>query len=97
MNDKRVIRSTALEDQTSPRSARYIICLRRLTDGYVVETTWGGKHDRKHHESYFRPTLSAAQEKFDKVLASKAGKRRIGRRCYLPVENAEQLVLNGVI
>lgn len=91
-----LIKSVELEDSASPRSARYIIRLGRLTEGYVVETVWGGALDRKHHESYFRPTLAAAEDKFERILAAKAGARRSGRRHYVPAGDEEaQLAFVG--
>lgn len=42
MEPASLVKSVTLEDGASPRSARYMIRLRQLTEGYVVETVWGG-------------------------------------------------------
>jgi len=97
MEESRVIRNVELEDQASPRSARYAIRLRQLAEGYVVETVWGGALDRKHFESYFRPTLVAAQEKFERILTAKTSRCRSSRRRYRLSGDGEQLVLTGVM
>lgn len=91
-----LVKIVELEDSASPRSARYIIRLGRLAEGYVVETVWGGSLDRKHYECYFRPTLATAEDKFERILASKTGARRAGRRRYALARDDDQLVLMGV-
>lgn len=95
MQPASLVKSVTLEDGASPRSARYMIRLRQLTEGYVVETVWGGRRDRKNSESYFRPTLAAAQEKFEKILASKTAGRRTSRRHYEVAIDSDQLRLLG--
>lgn len=95
METASLIKSVQLEDNSSPRCARYIIRLGRLAEGYVVETVWGGMRDCKHSESYFRPTLAMAQEKFEKILVAKTADRCSSRRRYQPTEAEEQLVLLG--
>ena len=96
MDAENLIKSVVLEDGTSPKSARYIISLGRLAEGYVVKTVWGGVRDCKHTESYFRPTLAAAQEKFEKILTTKTAGRRSSKRRYGPVGEENQLLLEGV-
>ena len=91
-----LVKSVELEDSSSPRAACYVIRLGRLAEGYVVETIWGGALDRKHSESSFRPTLATAEEKFERILASKMGVRRSGRRRYALARDDDQLVLMGV-
>ena len=82
MLQSRLIKAVELADLSSPRSARYAVHLRQLVDGYVVEVQWGGAADRKQHESYYRPTLSAAWDKFERMVAAKTVDRRVGSRQY---------------
>jgi hypothetical protein len=91
-----VLRSVKLEDQASPRSAQYVIYLKKLYEGYVVETVWGGALDRKQSESYFRPSLATAQEKFEKILAAKTGNRCSRQRRYRLAGETEYVTLAGI-
>jgi len=87
-----IIRTIELEDAASPRRAQYAIRIRQLTEGYSVEICWGCMTGKKAHESYYRETLAAALEKFERVLASKKAARR---RRYWLTGDAEQPMLIG--
>lgn len=97
MEGIRLIKSVKLKDSSSPRAASYVIRLGRLAEGYVVETVWGGARDRKHHECYFRPTLAAAEDKFERILAAKTTVRRSSRRRYQLAGDDGQLALDGFV
>jgi len=84
---EREIKRIELEDAKSPRCAQYSISLKKLMEGYSVETNWGGTRGKKMKEAYYRESLQAALEKFDQLASAKTGSRHRGNRHYQAVEN----------
>lgn len=93
---EREIKRIELEDVSSPRRAQYIISLKQLAEGYIVETCWGGRVGKKNKEAYYREGLQAAVEKFEQILALKTHLARKSRRHYRQVESS-QMSLNCLL
>jgi len=90
----RIVKTAELEDARSPRCARYTIIIRQLTQGYSIETCWGGVTGHKAHEQYYRETLTEAQGKFAQILAAKTSKERKSNRHYRTLDQHPQLRLD---
>lgn len=90
---KREIKRIELEDIKSPRCAQYTISLKQLTEGYSVETSWGGARGKKMKEAYYRGSLQAALEKFDQLANAKTGSRHRGNRRYQAVVKSQPSLL----
>ena len=81
----KIVRSVELEDTASPRRAQYALCLKQLSEGYVVEVSWGADSALPCCEMYYRPTLVEANRKFERIMANKTKARSKNVRTYRPV------------
>lgn len=76
MNEGKLVRTITLEAENSPRHAWYKLELRQIQGGYVIAKASGARGAKPAEESYYRPTLDAAQAKFDQILRGKIKSRQ---------------------
>ena len=72
---------------TSPQSARYVLRLLELREGFVIEKVSGARGRRPQSEAWFRWTRQEAERDFEKILRRKTrpGRKRCYREiCFLP-------------
>lgn len=79
---EKIVRSVELEDDVSPRRAQYVLHLKQLSEGYVVEINWGAGNALPCREMYYRPTLVEANKKFERIMADKTNATRKSKRTY---------------
>jgi hypothetical protein len=80
------LRQVELE-AVSPQSARYVLRLLELREGFVIEKVSGSRDRRPRSQPLFRWTLQEADRDFEKILRSKTrpGRKRCYREvCFLP-------------
>jgi len=73
----------------SPQIAYYNLAIHRLAAGYTIEKKSGGHGSKPQQETWWRPTLSQALTKLDRLRSSKMNKKRKGRVYIDPGEATE--------
>jgi len=78
---------TSLVSPESPKRAYYIVSVIRIRDGYVIRKESGGNQAKPQIESYWRPGLKLALEKYNLLLEVKLRKKK--GRLYQEVAREE--------
>ncbi|OHB59766.1 MAG: hypothetical protein A2Y12_03540 [Planctomycetes bacterium GWF2_42_9] len=80
---------TALVSPDSPRQAYYIVSVIQIRDGYVIRKESGGNQAKPQIESYWRPGLKLALEKYNLLLGAKLRKQK-GRTYKVALEKKNE-------